>query len=192
MIAMVGVLDDASKALGSQFRENSDRILILGSTDPTELGGSEYLAVVHGLECGQLPNLDYALELRVAECIRELIDRSLLRSCHDVGVGGLALAFAECCLGQYWSVGARIELEPGASGTDSRPDGVLFAETGARYIASFSPSNEAEVRDLASKHGVDVSFSGDVGGDVIEIGGYARLELAQARDVWSSGLDRVL
>src|SRR5690606_27322692 len=57
VVGMVGVLDDVSLHLTAGFRQAGDAIVLLGA-NTDELGGSEYLKVVHGLVAGDAPAVD--------------------------------------------------------------------------------------------------------------------------------------
>lgn len=185
LLAVVGLIDDASRCVGIHFQSQGDAIVVFGATNPDELGGSEYMAQYANLEKGALPMLNYDLEIQTANLVRALIARGLLSSCHDVSSGGLAVALSECCFGAYGQRhGAVVDLQE----QGGRKDGLLFAETGARYIVSCKPSNAATVRAMAQEHGVKVSGSGTVGGTNIEIKGLAKLELDKAFAAWSNGL----
>ena len=190
LIAMVGLLADAKRAVSAYFSRPQDVILVLGDARSASLGASEFAAIVHGVEKGAFSLLDYDTELRTAELIRNLAGRKFLRSCHDISSGGLALALAESCFGaepglpDTQPLGASIAAE-GAAG---RADNLLFGEGGARYIISVDPAREAVVRELAAKAQVPISFKGSVGGDKIAIKGLAHINLHQARERWCSGL----
>lgn len=185
LVALVGLITDASKCVSAHFQSEGDRILLLGDTDPGELGGSEYRNHFDGVARGPLPRLDYALEIKTADLVRRLIDRRLLKSCHDLSCGGLAVALAESCFGVYRACGATLEI-------DHEPvfvEGLLFAETGARYLVSCDPTAEQQVRALAAEAGIPVSVSGVVGGTMIEIKGCASLDVAAAWERWKNGLE---
>jgi phosphoribosylformylglycinamidine synthase II len=184
MLAVVGLIEDASKAIAAHFKKADDVILLIGATNGTELGGSEYLARVASIERGALPRLEYDLEIRHSNFLRDLIHRGLLRSAHDLSSGGLAIALAEACMNPYGAVGATLTV-PEYSG---RKDGLLFAETGARFLVSCDPAQEAEVRALAASAGVPITAHGRVGGDSISIAGYASLSLSEAFERWQRGL----
>ncbi len=53
-VGVVGVIDDASQVLGRSFRESGHEIVLLGEGSG-ELGGTEYLKVLHGLVKGAPP-----------------------------------------------------------------------------------------------------------------------------------------
>ena len=60
-IGIVGLIDDADRVLSRTFKSEGDAIVLLGESF-AELGGSEYLKVVHGLVRGVPPALDLASE----------------------------------------------------------------------------------------------------------------------------------
>ena len=101
VIGVVGLLDDASK---TRSRAGSKRpatpIVLLGGTR-AELGGQR----VSGASCtdrwrARPPALDLEPEQRAAARSSSTRSRErLLRSAHDVGEGGLAVALAECSFG---------------------------------------------------------------------------------------------
>jgi phosphoribosylformylglycinamidine synthase len=61
VVGVVGVLDDVSLAIGSAFRAAGNAIILLG-TNTDEIGGSEYLKVIHGLVAGDAPAVDLKAE----------------------------------------------------------------------------------------------------------------------------------
>ena len=61
VLGVVGLIEDASKVLGRGFQGAGDAIVLLGSTRQ-ELGGSEYLKVMHGVIAGVPPDVDLKSE----------------------------------------------------------------------------------------------------------------------------------
>ena len=57
VIGVVGLLEDASKVLTACFKDEGDVVYLLGETRE-DLGGSEFLKVVHGKVAGRPPHLD--------------------------------------------------------------------------------------------------------------------------------------
>ena len=187
-LAVVGLLEDVHSAVPSHFRRSGDTILVIGSTNPNEVGGSAYLATTHGIERGALPKLDYVLERTTCDGIRALIDAKLLASCHDISEGGLGIALAECCFKDYEApLGAHLTL----ANSSGRPDGVLFAETGARFIVSCAPDNTAAVKTKLASLGLTVSGEGKVGGATIKVEGIAEIDATTAFKAWFTGLDQI-
>ena len=76
-----------------------------------ELGGSEYLKVVHDLVRGVPPALDLQAERALAgRCSSTLADERLMRSAHDCSDGGLAVTLAECCFDTS-GIGAEVSID---------------------------------------------------------------------------------
>jgi len=195
MIATVGLIQDASKAVSSNFKNVGDLVFLIGDTFE-DLGGTEYMAQYAGVEKGRLPVLDYELERRTGSAVRKLINDTLLNSCHDLSQGGLAMGLVECCLSRYGSVGAQINqtrpvIEWNGEET-KRKDSLLFSETGARYLVSLNPKHESSVRKIVHDFGLVISAEGRVGGEKISIGGYAELPLSKIEKIWRSGLSNLI
>jgi phosphoribosylformylglycinamidine synthase len=188
LLAVVGLMQDVNKAVASNFRRSGDTILVIGATNPNEIGGSAYLANIHSLEKGALPALDYKLEQKTCDAIRSLIDAGLLTSCHDLSDGGLAIGLAECCFSDYEApLGATITLTTHSG----RPDGILFAETGARFIVSCDPKNAAAIKTKLAHLSLPLTAEGTVGGSSIKIEGIAEIDATKAFSAWFTGLDQI-
>jgi phosphoribosylformylglycinamidine synthase len=174
------------------FKDEGDKVFVLGVTDPADLGASEYLSVHAGLQKGKLPTLDYDIEIRNGEAVRSLIDQELLASCHDLSQGGLASAVAEACFGPSALRGVRLWAEAATSAQEMAPHAALFSETGGRYLVSVKPKNEKKFLEFIQSKGIPVSFSGIVGGEEIIVEGCARLKVEEAFQRWSQGLAQLL
>lgn len=161
-IVMVGVIDDVEKAVTSTFKLEGSNIFLLGeNTD--EIGGSEYLSIIHGIEKGTPPKIDLAKEKSLINLLVEAAEKSLMLSAHDTAEGGLAVALAEMCFGEK-QMGVRINLED-----DMRTDHLLFAETQGRVIVEVGGLNSAAFEKLAEKHGIKCTQIGTVEGAHIVI-----------------------
>ena len=162
VIGVVGLLEDASKVLTASFKEEGDIVYLLGETRE-DLGGSEFLKVIHGKVAGRPPRLDVEAERRLYDLVLEAAGASLLRSAHDCSDGGLAVALAECAFrGEEPGLGGRFDL-PGSL----RPDVLLFSESPSRMIVT--TRDEARLRAGAHRHGVPCARLGVVGGDRVTL-----------------------
>ena len=156
-VAVVGLLEDASVALTPWFAREGDGVYLLGAT-ADDLGGSEYLKVVHGRVAGRPPRLALPAEKALHELMAAAAAARVLRSAHDPSDGGLAVALAECGLrADGVGLGARIELPAGLPAHTA-----LFSESPSRMIVT--TGDEAALRVLADRHGVPVARLGTVGG----------------------------
>jgi phosphoribosylformylglycinamidine synthase len=158
VIGVVGLLEDADRALTSWFKEEGDAVYLLGETRE-DLGGSELLEVIHGKVAGRPPRLDADAEKALHAAVLEAADAGWLRSAHDCSDGGLAVALAECAFRREEAgLGGRFDL-PGAL----RADVLLFSESPSRMVVS--TREEAHLRAVAHRHGVPCHRLGVVGGD---------------------------
>ena len=182
-VAMVGLLEDVERVATPWFKEEGDLVVLLG-TERGELGGSEYLKVVHDRVAGRPPAVDLALERGVQRTCRAAVEAGLLSSAHDVSEGGLAVALAEACFGDP-CVGAVVELEP-----DRRPDALLFGESQSRIVVSLKEQDYARLQELASRENISCEVIGRVGGTLLVIGGMVRARVERLKNLWSTALER--
>ncbi len=158
VIGMLGVVDDLSHVTTAPFKSAGDRIILLGKTRG-HIGGSEYLAAVHGVTAGDAPGLDIQQELAVQRTVLEAIKEGIICSAHDCSEGGLAIALVECCIASKERLlGARIDTGP----QEMRKDFLLFGEDQSRIIVTVNPQDKKRLADIASTHGVPAADIGEV------------------------------
>ncbi|MEK0180535.1 phosphoribosylformylglycinamidine synthase subunit PurL [Microcoleus anatoxicus] len=161
VIGMVGLIPDLTKICGQGWQHKGDLIYVLGigksddaitmnstensssenseiATFPT-LGGSEYLAAIHGIIAGKPPKINFELERKVQAVCRDGIRQGWVCSAHDAAEGGIAIALAESCISG--KLGAEVHLG-GNSANVSRWDEVLFGEIGNCIVVSVAPKNQ--------------------------------------------------
>jgi phosphoribosylformylglycinamidine synthase len=74
--------------------------------------------------------------------LRDAIGKGLVRACHDLSEGGLAVALAEMSLAG--NLGARVQL----SGAELSDAAALFSESASRWVLEVEPGKLAQVRRL--------------------------------------------
>ncbi|HJU74677.1 MAG TPA: phosphoribosylformylglycinamidine synthase subunit PurL [Gemmatimonadaceae bacterium] len=155
-VGMVGLLEDVDHVTPQGFVSVGDTVLLLGEcTD--ELGASEYMRRVHDLTIGAPPACDPIAEKRLIDALLEAIRNGAVSSAHDVSDGGLAVALAECCIGNSALLSATIDL----SGWDGLPlRALLFGEAQGRIVVS--SERPADVERIARERGVPVRAIGRV------------------------------
>jgi phosphoribosylformylglycinamidine synthase len=157
VIGMVGVVESIEHVTPAAFSTPGDSIVLLG-TPTDELGGSEYLAWIHGTVAGAPPKCDLAAEKNLIEALLACIQSAHVHSAHDCSDGGFAVALAECCIGNRDAqFGADVDLKSYA-GIPVRA--LLFGEGQARVI--ISAPDPARVIDIAKRFGVPARAIGTV------------------------------
>jgi phosphoribosylformylglycinamidine synthase len=184
-IAMVGLLPRVERHVTPWFKAAGDLIVLLGRTRE-ELGGSEYLKIVHGLVKGTPPWIDLRLERAVQRACITAAEKGILRSAHDVSDGGLAVALAECCItGPEKPLGARIDLREMI-----RADALLFGESQSRIVVSIKEKDLARLKQIAAEESAPMQVLGEVGGSRLSLQPFAQLPVEEMRSIWAHGLER--
>jgi phosphoribosylformylglycinamidine synthase II len=220
VIGVLGILDDASRALKIAFRNEGDLIVLLdGSPNPVissaarnlsssaelarEFSSSEYSKTIALIVAGEPPAIDLAAEKRLIDCLITLAAESSLQSAHDISDGGLAVTLAESCFAASSSavgagpapplLGATVRLT-----ADSAPaEHALFHERGARAVVSVTPAKLAAVLATARQYKVAAHELGQVtrdGSFRIQHRGRAVIgsSIESLRDAWAHSLERTL
>ena len=183
-VGMVGLLDDIEKRTTQWFKDEGDLIALLGAT-LEEIGGSEYLKVVHSLDRGLPPRIDLDTEKKVQHACRDAIAGGIIKSAHDVSEGGLAVALAEACLSPSTPVGATVELQGG----DIREDALLFGESQSRIIISLEEKDLERMKGIAAANGAPFTVIGRVGGGSLRIKGLIDLTVKELREARSGVIE---
>jgi len=194
IIGVVGVLDDASRVVSRTFKAAGDDILLLGEA-LGQLGGSEFLNVLHGIVKGQPPQLDLARERALITLLTRLAAAGHLRSAHDCSDGGLAVTLAECSF-ESGGIGLDVDmpLHVGQAPNSLKLTATLFAESPSCVAVSVQPRDVAAVVDLASQLGVPVHRIGKTGGSriAVRVAGQDAIDcpVAEAERSWSTAIER--
>ncbi|MCX5750429.1 MAG: phosphoribosylformylglycinamidine synthase subunit PurL [Candidatus Saganbacteria bacterium] len=181
-IGMIGILEDIDRRVTQFFKEDGNIIVLLGETKE-EIGGSEYLKVIHEKVAGNAPELDLEKEKALQKTVYDAIQQGLVKSAHDCSEGGLAVALAECCISNKdKTVGAEIAF--GSHLPTIRTDALLFGESQSRIIVSCTEKNALKVSALAKENKVPCSIIGKTAGKHLKIDGLIDLPLEKLTGTW--------
>jgi phosphoribosylformylglycinamidine synthase len=184
VIGMVGILDDIDNVVTAWFKEADDDIYLIGETKD-ELGGTEYLKVIHGLITGAIPKVDLQDHKRLIDLLHSLITNDLVKSAQDISDGGLAVALGECTLGNR--IGAGIMIESGL-----RADSLLFGESQSRVIISARPKDKDRILQLAAEHNVPVANIGLTGGANLWINDLLDLPIVKLNKIYEEAIPKLM
>jgi phosphoribosylformylglycinamidine synthase subunit PurL len=179
VIGMLGVLEEAARALGIGLPRDGEVIVLLGTTDSGDFGGSEYAWVVNGVVAGRLPALDLDREQSLHTLLRTLAAGGLITSAHDLSGGGLGVALAEAALAG--GRGFSVDL------AGVRPHLALFSESPSRALVTCSPGALDGVLEAAATVPLVARPLGIAGGDELDFGVFA-VALEDARHAFETGL----
>jgi len=217
VLGVLGMIEDATCALGMAFRAEGDSILLLdadsgwiinpkieqgqkryfpmdsGRESPNiarEFSSSEYARTIHEIETGTPPAINLAAEKRLIAALVAMASERKLQSAHDVSDGGVAVTLAESCFASN-GLSASISL------TSKEPDeAALFGERGARAVVSVPSENVAAVLRIAAQYEVAAVEIGRVtrGEFRIELNGRTAVsaEVPSLADAWNGAIEQLL
>ncbi len=161
-IGVVGLLEHADRVVSRRFQEAGSAIVLLGQGSG-ELGGSEYLKVVHNLVRGMPPALDLTAERALQTLLVALADGRLVRSAHDCSDGGFAVTLAEGCF-DTGGMGAEVSLEGIEVARDPELNvaAALFGESASRAVISVVADNVTTVLERAAAANVPARVIGHI------------------------------
>lgn len=144
LISAMGQMADCRKAVTMDLKTPSNDLYLIGTTK-LEFGGSHLFQVL-GLSDGQVPQVDAAQARSIFTAVHAAIEQGLIRSCHDLSEGGLAIALAEMSFGGH--LGAEVDVS-GVSARDGlSATSLLFAESNSRFVIEASPTVASKLESV--------------------------------------------
>jgi phosphoribosylformylglycinamidine synthase len=138
LISALGRVPDVRRCVSMDLKEAGNTLFLIGTTRD-EMGGSHY-HLVHGWTGGRVPQVDLASAPAVFHKLHDAIRRGLVRACHDLSEGGLAVAVAEMA----FAGGVGADLTGLRDAGPGLPEAVLlFAESATRFVVEVTPANVA-------------------------------------------------
>jgi len=209
VVGMIGLVEDIKHITTQWFKKEGDIIVLLGK-NKDELGGTEYLKVVHSLVKGEPPVLDLDYEKKLQQVCLKLIKSGIVKSAHDCSEGGMAVAIAECCVtsSDNQILGAEIDLSYGSPngsisfgskfGLDKigqekkRVDALLFGETQSRIILSLEEKDLPELEKMIKEYNIEFMILGKVGGKNLKINHWIDLPVQMIKQRFYNSLSEIM
>jgi phosphoribosylformylglycinamidine synthase len=139
LISAIGIVPNMERCVTSHLKAPGNRLYLLGETK-AELGGS--LLYDHLKINGGAAPVMPANPLHRYRLLHRAVQQGLIRSCHDLSEGGLAVALAEMCLAGR--LGATVEIERlGDREIGLTPEELLFSESNGRLLLEVQPEDAA-------------------------------------------------
>ena len=176
LISALGQVADVHECVTMDFKEPGNLSFLVGKTS-NELGGSHY-EYIHDCTGGFVPMLNTDAALKSYRRLHLAIKQRLVRSCHDLSEGGLAVSLAEMAFSG--ECGAWIDLQSKEKrhlidqGLEGPAEEValqrvlLFSESNSRFLVEVSPDVQNEFIAVmehtadGSRRNRDVEFVGRV------------------------------
>ncbi len=146
-IGGVGLIKNYKNMVTMEFKEFDNLVLVIGKTEG-HIDQSLFARNVLDEKNGPPPEVNLFNEKNNGETLLKLIDNSLIKSAHDVSLGGIITAVAKMCIkgkkGIYIKKPKYLinEIE------------YLFAEDQSRYIIEINKKDFKKVADILNKNAV--------------------------------------
>ena len=189
VVGVLGLIDELDGPPPLPRFGEGESIVVLGETR-AELGGSEWAAIVQGLDGGVPPIADLDAAVRLHSLVADLVGAREVAGVHDVSDGGLAVALCEMAFGG--DTGFRVDLAtaPGARSCSAAEAG--FGESASRVVFSVTPDQVAAVLGAAAAAGVPAAVIGQAGGDRCIADGAFSVPLADAHRAWHDAIPNLM
>jgi phosphoribosylformylglycinamidine synthase II len=144
LITAVGIVPDMRSTVSMDLKAPGNMLYILGETYP-ELGGSEYYRL-NGFLGSSVPKLHATKARRTYYNLTKAMGEGVVKSCHDLSEGGLAVAAAEMAFaGGY---GLEVNLRAVPNKMVARNDFLLFSESNSRFLLEVAERDHPTFEDF--------------------------------------------
>jgi phosphoribosylformylglycinamidine synthase subunit PurSL len=210
LISALGQIDDVSRCVTMDLKSPGNLLYQIGATK-NELGGSHFETLLavgwdqlakqapahQAKQGGQVPQVDVITAKRTFAALHQVIHKGLIRSCHDLSEGGLAVAVAEMAFAGNCGAAVRIADCPqdgsipelGHEAATAR----LFSESASRFVVEVAPPNQHSLETILRAANVPFGHIGEVtNADRLLVSGsqgsLIDLPLAELKEAWQQPL----
>ncbi len=154
-IGGVGLIKNFKKMITMEFKEVDSLVLVIGKTEG-HIDQSLFARNILDEKNGPPPEVNLFNEKNNGETLLKLIDNNLIKSAHDVSLGGLITAVAKMCIKGKKGINIKKpkylinEIE------------YLFAEDQGRYIVEINKKDFKKVADILNKNAVHFDELGTI------------------------------
>ncbi|MSR75087.1 MAG: phosphoribosylformylglycinamidine synthase subunit PurL [Planctomycetes bacterium] len=145
LISALARVPDVRKTVSMDFKAADSAIWLVGMTRD-ELGGSHFLRL-HGMRGNTLPSFDGDVARATFATLHMAIQSGVVRACHDLSEGGLAVALAEMVFAG--EIGAEVDLDLVPVTVKCEDDRVLlYSESLTRFLVEVPEAHCARFTKL--------------------------------------------
>ena len=145
VIGGVGVINNLKIIADHNFKRENDFIIVIGKTEG-HLTQSIYATELLNFNEGLPPKVDLKEEKTNGLAVKEIIETSLIDTCHDISDGGLLVALSEMSMKN--EIGFKINIDKNNSHY------FLFGEDQSRYVISSTKDNIDNILSILNKENI--------------------------------------
>ena len=179
-IGGVGLIKDYTKMITMDFKELDNLVLLIGKTEG-HIDQSLFARTILDEKNGPPPEVNLFNEKNNGETLLKLIDNNLIKSAHDVSLGGIITAVSKMCI-------------KGKKGINIKKPKYLineieyfFAEDQGRYIIEINKKDFKKVADILNKNAVHFDELGTISENELYINDKTKVtidELSTSNKSW--------
>ncbi|MEP7128261.1 MAG: phosphoribosylformylglycinamidine synthase subunit PurL [Chitinophagales bacterium] len=181
-IGMLGILQDFDDRMTLTFKDSGHLIYLIGESG-NDLGSSEYLANICGVQYSPAPHFDLDEEFTVQQAVQLLIKKQLIASAHDCSDGGLFVTLLESAMTE--NLGFDISTDESL-----RKDAFLFGERQSRVVVSVAPEKQDDFIEQLMEMVVEFNLLGEVTPSKIIIDQQNWGEISEWKEVYEEAIDK--
>jgi phosphoribosylformylglycinamidine synthase len=173
-IGGVGLIKDYKKMITMDFKEVDNIVLVMGKTEG-HIDQSLFARNILDEKNGPPPEINLFNEKNNGETLLKLIDSNLVKSAHDVSIGGIITAVSKMCI-------------KGNKGINLKKPKYLineieyyFAEDQGRYVIEVSKEGLKKVTDILNKNAVHYDELGTINEDQLFINEKTKVTIDELR-----------
>nr|WP_315858847.1 phosphoribosylformylglycinamidine synthase subunit PurL [Blastopirellula sediminis] len=145
LISALGQVDDVRRCVTMDLKQAGSKLYVVGKTF-NELGGSHW-ALIHDQKDGAAPKVNPAVAKATFNSLHKAIHGGLVRACHDLSEGGLAVALAEMAFAG--GLGAEVSLDAMPHDEAAKHAvSLLFSESNTRFLVEVPADHEKQFQSL--------------------------------------------
>jgi len=146
-IGGVGLIKDYKKMITMQLKEINNVVLIIGKTEG-HIDQSIFARIILDEKNGPPPEVNLFNEKNNGETILKLIDQDLVKSAHDISLGGMITAISKMCI--KGNKGIRLNKSKNLI----KQVEYFFSEDQGRYLIEINPNNLKKVTKILNDNSV--------------------------------------
>tara|TARA_B100000614_G_scaffold71754_1_gene63879 strand:+ start:656 stop:1738 length:1083 start_codon:yes stop_codon:yes gene_type:complete len=154
-IGGVGLIKDYRKMITMDFKEIDNIVLVIGKTEG-HIDQSLFARNILDEKNGPPPEINLFNEKNNGETLLKLIENNLIKSAHDISLGGIITAVTKMCI--KGNKGIKIQ-KPKYLINEIE---YLFAEDQGRYIVEINKKDLKKVTDIFNKNAVHFDELGSI------------------------------
>jgi phosphoribosylformylglycinamidine synthase II len=145
LISAVGIVDDVNHCVTMDLKTPGNPVYLVGLTKD-ELGGSHWYAL-RGAIGRRVPQADLKLAPRLFRAMPRAIATGMVRACHDLSEGGLAVAAGEMAFAADLGMELNLHAVPREAGLEDAGR-LLFSESQTRFLVEIDRGRAKEFERL--------------------------------------------